>query len=138
MESNQMAAEARARISIEYYGEAKDEAEQFRSALAQSHAHITDVRRRDPDDVDMAVTEIIITIVVTAAAKAVASTALEYLEIYIRKQIEEGKKPPDVQVVIKREEDGKTVDRIPVSFGTMGLEMLAAFSKNLRGAIDKI
>jgi hypothetical protein len=35
-------------------------------------------------------------------------------------------------------EDGETVDRIPFSFGTVGLEMVAAFSKNLRAAIDKI
>jgi len=132
------AADAPALISIEYYGEAREEAEQLRSVLAQSHAQVTEVRQRDKDDVDMAVAEIIITIVVTAAAKAVASIALEHLETYIRQRIEEGKRLPDGQVVIKRREDGKTVDRIPFSFGTMGLEMVAEFTKNLRSAIDKI
>jgi hypothetical protein len=68
----------------------------------------------------------------------VASIALEHLETYIRQRIEEGKRLPDGQVVIKRREDGKTVDRIPFSFGTMGLEMVAEFTKNLRSAIDKI
>jgi len=140
MENNQTAApgsEAPLAISIEYYGEAREEAEQIRSELAQSPAQLADVRECDSEEVDLAVAEIIITIIVTAAAKAAASTALGYLEKYIRRRIEEGKSLPDGQVVIKTKA-GETVDRIPFSVGTMGLEMVAEFSKNLRSAIDKI
>ena len=140
MENKQTVApggDAPVTISIEYYGEAREEAEQIRSELAQSPAQLTDVRECEPEEVDMAVAEIIITIIVTAAAKAAASTALGYLEKYIRQRIEEGKSLPDGQVVIKRK-DGETVERISYSFGTTGLEMVAEFSKNLRTAIDKI
>src|SRR5687768_14352885 len=109
MVSNQMAGsggDAPAIISIEYYGEAREEAEQLRSALASSQAQVTDVRECEAEQVDMAVAEIVITIVVAAAAKAVASTVLEYLENYIRQRIADGKSLPDGQVVIKRREDG--------------------------------
>lgn len=129
--------DASAVISIEYYGDARDDAERLRSELEQSPAEVTGVSESGSGQVDMVAAEIIITIVVAAAAKAVASTALGYLEDYVREQIELKKSTPDIQVVIKRE-DGKTMDRVPFSFGTMGLEMVAAFSKNLRGAIDKI
>ena len=140
MQNNQTATpagDAPILISIEYYGEAREEAEQIRSELAQSPAQLTDVRECDPEEADLAVAEIIITIIVTAAAKAAASTALGYFEAYIRRRIEEGKNLPDGQLVIKRKE-GDTVDRIPFSSRTMGLEMVAEFSKNLRSAIDKI
>jgi hypothetical protein len=138
MENNEVAvsSEAAAEISIEYYGEAREEAENMRTVLAQSSAQVNDVRERDVDDLDLAVAEIIITVVATAAAKTAVSIALAYFEDYIRQQIEAGKKLPDGQVVI--EKDNETVARVPFSFGTTRLEMLATFSKNLRAAIDKI
>lgn len=138
MENNETAVsrEATAEISIEYYGAAREEAENMRTVLAQSSAHVNDVRECDVDDLDLAVAEIIITVVATAAAKTAVSIALVYLEDYIRQQIEAGKNVPDGQVVI--EKDNETVGRVPFSFGTNRLEMMATFAKNLRAAIDKI
>ncbi len=141
MENNQTASTggvAAPVISIAFYGNAGEDAEQLREALAQSPAEVMGVSERGRGEVDMAAAEIVITIVATAAAKAVASVALGYVEAYVRRKIEERKGGPDLQLVLKRGEDGKTVDRIPFSFGTMGLEALASFSKNIRGAIEKI
>lgn len=141
MENNQALApggDAPAVISIEYFGRAADDAERLRAALDQGPLRVTEVRERGAGQVHMGAAEIVITVVVAAAAKAVASTALAHLEDYIRRQIEAKKSPPDLVAVVKRKDDGKTIDRVPFSFGTMGLEMVAAFSKNLRGALDKL
>lgn len=121
-------------IAVVYQGvSAKAEAESLHDALQASGIGVEPLSEIAPSGARLGVAEIFVTIVVTAAAKAVITTALQCLEDYLRERME--KERPDVrlQVVLKPQEM-----RFPLSLRRATTQAIIAFFENVRKSVASL
>lgn len=125
-------------LTVAYRGaDAKGEAERLHSSLKSLGAVAEPLSEIKQDDARLGVAEIIITIVVTAAAKAVITTGLKYLEEYLSEYAEKAGTYTKFQAVVKKA-GASTVKRIPFSLRGATVETVKTFSENIRQAISKL
>lgn len=125
-------------ISLAYRGQsAKADAEQMHDKLQASGLAVEPLSEIGRGRADLGAAEIIITIMVTAAAKAVITTALKYVEDYIRERTARGGGDLNLQVVLQ-EPSAQPAKRFPFSFRRATVETVTAFSESIREAILKL
>jgi len=122
-------------MTIVYRGpEAKGEAERLYMALQASRMPLEPVSEVGQGEDRLGTPEIIITILVTAAVKALSTTALKYLEDYLRERA--GGKGQDlrIQVVVKHSESHHR-KKFLLNLRQSTTEAAISFSENIRQAI---
>lgn len=116
---------------------AEQEAENLRAVLRASGVAVESSSDKAEQRAPLGTPEIILTIFVTSAMKALIATALPPLEEYLRQRVRQQKRALNLQVVVR----GGThapAQRILFSLGQATQEAVLAFSENLRKAIDKL
>jgi hypothetical protein len=132
---NQQRVAQSAGIAIAYRGlGAKAEAGHLQMGLEALRVPIEPLSEVGHTEDRLGTPEIIITIVVTAAVKAVATATLKYLEDYLRERAKEKDKDLKIQVVVK---DPRSQHRKKFLLGLKQVttQAVISFSENIRQAI---
>ena len=125
-------------IAVAFQGsDAKEEAERIHLELQTSGLAVEPLAEVGQDEARLGAAEIIITIVVTAAAKAVLTTSLKYLEEYLRSRVEGGGANVNVQLVVKAPEKPRP-HRFLLNLRQASGQTVIAFCENIRQAVAKL
>lgn len=96
-------------LGISYSGDTRSEAEDLRVQLESAGARVGEPLEIKETDAKLGAEEIIVTIIASAALKAVVEVAFEKLSGYLTRLIEDkgkmNKKLPNVQVLVKKSRD---------------------------------
>jgi hypothetical protein len=125
-------------IRITYRGDAAAvEARRVYDLVEKSVTEIKPPSEITATDVRLGAAEVIITIVVTGALKAVAETSLQHLESYLRSRARARDTDVKMQVVLTAP-NAAVPKRFPINLRELSIEMLATFFEKIRSAIDKM
>jgi hypothetical protein len=125
---------------ISYRGAARLEAEELRKQFELAGAPVCEPREAIRADAKLGAEEIIITIVASAALKAVAQVAFDHLRSYLVHEIserEEVKKVhPNLQVVVKKHTTDPGKKEL-LSLRVASVQMIDKFISNIAEAVIK-
>ena len=110
--------------------------EDLYAALREHGVAVAPPVQEGEGDARLGTPEILLTIVVTAAAKAVVSTGLTYLEQYLLRQVELPTGERRLQVVVKTDSGG--VKRFPLGLRAASADVIKAFIGNVRAHVEKL
>lgn len=124
-------------IVVEYRGkDAKDPATALHRAMQQDGIIIEAPKELGVSDARLGALEIVLTILATSAAKAVAEASLNQLERYFREKAE--KQPVDVNVQIVIQPDVGLPKRFPATLRQLTTDAAQLFFAKIRSAITAL
>jgi hypothetical protein len=133
---------------ISFIGDAETEANEIKNVLAGAGAAVTPPRSISRQDAELGAEEIILTIVLSAAAKAVIGVGLEHLKTYLINRVKKGKEvnpeasvphsveKTQLQVVLKGESK-QVFDRKFLDFKVATVESVCKFIGSLSDGVLK-
>ncbi len=116
---------------------AEDEGRRLSEALQAGGIKVESSAAKTPDRASLGTPEIVLTVLATAALKAVATTVLKQLEGYLRERSRQPKKHLNIQVVVRDLAKGKP-QRFLLSLQQATEETVIAFAKNVGEAISHL
>jgi hypothetical protein len=125
-------------IAVTYRGAgAKVDAEILEAKLQASGVSVQPLTETGQEQARLGTPEIVLTILASAAVKAVATTALSYLQDYLRERVAEGKKDLNIQVVVK-DPASQRRQRLLLSMKLATAQTVIAFGDSVKEAIRSL
>jgi hypothetical protein len=119
------------RLRIKYSGPCREDANALASELGRGQ--VIEPERAAEDTSRFAIGEIVLTVILSSAAKAAVDVLIERLRTYLEKRIQKGEasktRAPNLKVVLEGHDGGRSERRIALRVAT--IDLVAKFLQNV-------